>query len=380
MKIVVLGAGLVGGPMAIDLAKTKNFEVSIVDKSEKALNNISNKFSIKKITSDLSIAENVKNIVKHSDIVINAVPGFMGFSTLRSIIENKKNVIDIAFFPEDFFELDELAKQNNVIAISDIGVAPGMSNVLIGYVDDILDITETAKIFVGGLPKIREWPYEYKAVFSPIDVIEEYTRPARYVENGVEIVRPALSDPELMNFEGIGTLEAFNSDGLRSLAKTINAKNMIEKTLRYKGHIEKMAVLRETGFFNKEAIEINGTMISPLEFTSKILFPKWKLNEGEEDITVMKVIVQGSKDGQKLRYEYDLFDTYDKKTKTHSMARTTGYTATTAVRMIAEGLYTKIGVSAPEFIGKNHKCVDFLLSGLKERDVVYKENIFRSPL
>jgi len=380
MKIVVLGAGLVGGPMAIDLAKTKNFEVSIVDKSEKALNNISNKFSIKKITSDLSIAENVKNIVKHSDIVINAVPGFMGFSTLRSIIENKKNVIDIAFFPEDFFELDELAKQNNVIAISDIGVAPGMSNVLIGYVDDILDITETAKIFVGGLPKIREWPYEYKAVFSPIDVIEEYTRPARYVENGVEIVRPALSDPELMNFEGIGTLEAFNSDGLRSLAKTINAKNMIEKTLRYKGHIEKMAVLRETGFFNKEAIEINGTMISPLEFTSKILFPKWKLNEGEEDITVMKVIVQGSKDGQKLRYEYDLFDTYDKKTKTHSMARTTGYTATTAVRMIAEGLYTKIGVSAPEFIGKNHKCVDFLLSGLKERDVVYKENIFRVPL
>ena len=380
MKIVVLGAGLVGGPMAIDLAKTKNFEVSIVDKSEKALNNISNKFSIEKITSDLSIAENVKNIVKHSDIVINAVPGFMGFSTLRSIIENKKNVIDIAFFPEDFFELDELAKQNNVIAISDIGVAPGMSNVLIGYVDDILDITETAKIFVGGLPKIREWPYEYKAVFSPIDVIEEYTRPARYVENGVEIVRPALSDPELMNFEGIGTLEAFNSDGLRSLAKTINAKNMIEKTLRYKGHIEKMAVLRETGFFNKEAIEINGTMISPLEFTSKILFPKWKLNEGEEDITVMKVIVQGSKDGQKLRYEYDLFDTYDKKTKTHSMARTTGYTATTAVRMIAEGLYTKIGVSAPEFIGKNHKCVDFLLSGLKERDVVYKENIFRAPL
>ena len=380
MKIVVLGAGLVGGPMAIDLAKTKNFDVSIVDKSEKALNNISNKFSIKKITSDLSIAENVKNIVKHSDIVINAVPGFMGFSTLRSIIESKKNVIDIAFFPEDFFELDELAKQNNVIAISDIGVAPGMSNVLIGYVDDILDITETAKIFVGGLPKIREWPYEYKAVFSPIDVIEEYTRPARYVENGVEIVRPALSDPELMNFEGIGTLEAFNSDGLRSLAKTINAKNMIEKTLRYKGHIEKMAVLRETGFFNKEAIDINGTMISPLEFTSKILFPKWKLNEGEEDITVMKVIVQGSKDGQKLRYEYDLFDTYDKKTKTHSMARTTGYTATTAVRMIAEGLYTKIGVSAPEFIGKNHKCVDFLLSGLKERDVVYKENIFRSPL
>ena len=378
MKIIVLGAGLVGGPMAIDLAKTKGFEVSIVDKSEKALNNVSDKFPIKKIVCDLSISENIKKTVKDFDIVLNAVPGFLGFNTLRSIIESKKNVIDIAFFPEDLFELDELAKQNNVIAISDIGVAPGMSNVLIGYIDDILDITETVKIFVGGLPKIREWPYEYKAVFSPIDVIEEYTRPARYVENGVEVVRQALSDPELINFSGIGTLEAFNSDGLRSLAKTINAKNMIEKTLRYKGHIEKMAVLRETGFFDKEPIEINGTLISPLEFTSKLLFPKWQLNEGEEDITVMKVIVQGFKDGQKLRYEYDLFDTYDKKTKTHSMARTTGYTATTAVRMIAEGLYTKTGISAPEFVGKNHKCVEFLLTGLKERGVIYKENIFKT--
>ncbi|MBI9039030.1 MAG: saccharopine dehydrogenase NADP-binding domain-containing protein [Bacteroidales bacterium] len=380
MKVVVLGAGLVGGPMAIDLAKTKNFEISIVDKNENALDRIHEKFFISKTVCDLSKAENVKNIVKDFDIVVNAVPGFMGFSTLKSIIESKKNVIDIAFFPENLFELDDLAKQNNVIAISDIGVAPGMSNVLIGYVDNILDVTETAKIYVGGLPKIREWPYEYKAVFSPIDVIEEYTRPARYVENGVEIVRPALSDPELLNFSGIGTLEAFNSDGLRSLAKTINAKNMIEKTLRYKGHIDKMAVLRETGFFNKEPIEINGTMISPLEFTSKILFPKWKLNEGEEDITVMKVIVQGIKNGQKLSYEYNLFDTYDKKTKTHSMARTTGYTATTAVRMLAEGLYTRVGVSAPEFIGKNHKCVDFLLNGLKERGVIYKETIVRTPL
>jgi saccharopine dehydrogenase-like NADP-dependent oxidoreductase len=284
-------------------------------------------------------------------------------------------VIDISFFPEDLFDLDELAKKNNVVAIADIGVAPGMSNVLIGYADALLDRTTKAVIYVGGLPKKREWPYEYKAVFSPVDVIEEYTRPARYIENGFLVTRPALSDPELLNFPVIGTLEAFNSDGLRSLAKTIDCPNMIEKTLRYKGHIDIMAILRETGFFDKNPIEINGIKISPLEFTSKILFPKWKLQENEEDVTVMQVMIEGEKDGRKLRYTYDLFDSYDAQTRVHSMARTTGYTGTMAVRMMAQGIYTRKGISAPEFIGQDKKCVDFILKGLADRGVIYRETV-----
>jgi saccharopine dehydrogenase-like NADP-dependent oxidoreductase len=308
-------------------------------------------------------------------MVLSAVPGFMGFQTLKTIIEAGKHVIDIAFFPEDLFILDELAKEKGVTAISDIGVAPGMSNVLIGYVDNILDKTNRAVTYVGGLPRERVWPYEYKAVFSPIDVIEEYTRPARYIENGKMVVKPALSDPELLYFPGIGTLEAFNSDGLRSLAETISCPNMIEKTLRYKGHIEKMAVLRETGFFDKTPIEINGVMISPIDFTARLLFPKWKLGEGEEDITVMRIIVEGIKDGRNQRYTYDLFDGYDPVTRVHSMARTTGYTATMALRMVAKGLYTRKGVSAPELIGRKKECVDFLLRGLEQRGVVYKETI-----
>ncbi|MEZ5195373.1 MAG: saccharopine dehydrogenase C-terminal domain-containing protein [Bacteroidales bacterium] len=236
-------------------------------------------------------------------------------------------------------------------------------------------IKQQSHYYVGGLPKIRQWPYEYKAVFSPVDVIEEYTRPARYIENGREIVKPALSDPELMDFEGIGTLEAFNSDGLRSLAKTINAPYMIEKTLRYPGHIEIMRVLRETGFFDKEEIDVKGVKISPLEFTSKLLFPKWKLQKREEDVTIMKVIVEGIKDSKTVTYTYDLLDEFDKATQVHSMARTTGYTATMAVRMIAKGLYKQTGVSAPEFVGRDSNCVNFILEGLKERGIHYKETI-----
>ncbi len=190
--------------------------------------------------------------------MLSAVPGFMGFQTLKTIITAGKNVVDIAFFSENPFDLDALARKKGVTAIVDCGVAPGMSSVLIGHVDQLLDSTENILIYVGGLPEVRQWPYDYKAVFSPIDVIEEYTRPARYVENGHLVVREALSDAELMDFPGIGTLEVFNSDGLRTLADTIDAPNMKEKTLRYQGHIEKMAVLRATGLFSEEPIEING--------------------------------------------------------------------------------------------------------------------------
>jgi saccharopine dehydrogenase-like NADP-dependent oxidoreductase len=375
MKVIILGAGLVGGPMAIDLAKDGGCDVTVADISTNALSKIDGKLSIKTIEADLSDPSKIKAIIADFDIVLSAVPGFMGFRTLETVIEAGKNVIDIAFFPENLFDLDELAKEKKVIAISDIGVAPGMSNVLIGYVDALLDKTENVTTYVGGLPKVRTWPWEYKAVFSPIDVIEEYTRPARFIRDGKMVIKPALSDPELLNFKGIGTLEAFNSDGLRSLADTIDAPNMIEKTLRYEGHIDKIAVLRDLGLFEKEKIEINGQKIAPLDLTTKLLFPKWKLKEGEEDITIMKVIIEGKKDGKNLRYSYDLLDTYDPVTRTHSMARTTGYTATMALRMVAKGLYTKTGVSAPEFIGKYPECVQFLLDGLKKRNVVYKEAV-----
>ena len=202
-------------------------------------------------------------------------------------------------------------------------------------------------IYVGGLPEVREWPYDYKAVFSPADVIEEYVRPARYVENGRLVVRPALSDAELINFPGVGTLEAFNTDGLRTLTRTIAAPDMKEKTLRYPGHIEKMAVLRETGFFSQEEIEVGGARVRPLDVTAKLLFPKWKMGPADRDITVMKIVVEGRKDGRDRRYTYDLLDRFDETTGVHSMARTTGYTATVAARMLARGLYRRQGRLRP---------------------------------
>jgi lysine 6-dehydrogenase len=374
-KIVVLGSGLVGGPMAIDLAKDKDFKVTVVDIDAQALARLKGAGGVTAIQEDLSDPKIVRRIVLKHDMVLSAVPGFMGFRTLRTVLEAGRTVVDIAFFPEDAFELDALARKNDVTAVVDCGVAPGMSNILAAHARQKLDEPESISIYVGGLPEVRVWPYEYKAVFSPADVIEEYVRPARYIENGQMVIRPALSDPELMNFPVVGTLEAFNTDGLRTLAKTLDVPNMKEKTLRYPGHIEKMAVLRETGFFETREIEIKGTRIRPIDFTAKLLFPKWKLHEGEVDLTVMRVIVEGKRKGRSVSITYDLFDRYDAVTGVHSMARTTGYTATVAARMIARGLFDRKGVSAPESIGQVPACVKFMLDGLKARGIVYHETV-----
>ncbi len=371
MKILVLGAGLVGAPMAIDLIKDDKFEVSVADYSNEALNKIKAKCpDVTVIKKDLSNPADVTTLVSNYDLVVNAVPGFMGFETAKAIIRAGKNCACIAFYEEDPFELDQLAKDNDVTMIMDCGVYPGMGSALIMDVTRKLDEVQSVLTYVGGLPEIREWPSEYKAVFSPIDVIEEYIRPARYIENGFEVVRPALSDPEYIFFPKIGTLEAFNTDGLRTLAKTIQAPNLKEKTLRYPGHIEKMAVLRELGFFSKEeSIEINGQKTSPLALTAQVLFPNWKLKPGEKDITIFQSIIEGIKDGQNMTYTIDMYDKYCPDTDVISMARTTGYTATMAIRMIADGVYSHKGISPPEYMGKYPDCIDYMQRGLKQRGV-----------
>lgn len=372
MKIIVLGGGLVGGVIARDIAK--DFDVTVADANPKRVEALK-KEGLGGIVTDLSKPENIKEVVKDYDIVIGALPGFLGYTMLKSVVEAGKNIVDISFTPENVLQLDSLAKRERVTAVVDMGVAPGISNLIVGYVDSILDKTENVLIMVGGLPVKREWPYEYKLVFSPYDTLDEYLRPARLVECGKPVVKPALSDVELVNLPEVGTLEAFNTDGLRSLLYTIKAYNMKEKTLRYPGHAEKMRMLRESGFLRKDFVEVNGVKIRPIDLTAKLLFPLLELKEGEMEFTVMRVIIEGEKDGKKMRYTYDLLDYYDREKKETSMARTTGYPCAIVARIVAKGDYQNPGVNPPEYLGKNHKIFHEILEELRKRNVVIKENV-----
>lgn len=371
-NIIVLGSGMVGSAMAIDLSH--NHQVTVTDKSQKVLDElISRHPNISINVLDVTDKKALSEIISTFDLVLNAVPGFLGFETLKTIIECGKNVVDISFFPENGLTLDTLAKEKNVTAIMDCGVAPGMDNVILGYYNEKLTLSDF-ECLVGGLPKIKKWPFEYKAPFSPVDVIEEYTRPARYVENSQIITKPALSDTEYIQFDEVGTLESFNSDGLRSIIYTMDhIPNMKEKTLRYPGHIEYIKVLQESGFFSESKIEINGQEISPLDFTSKVLFDEWRLGKTEEELTIMRVRVTGTdQSGVKREITYSLYDEYNPETQTSSMARTTGYTATAAVNLVLEEIFTEKGAFPPELVGKHENCFNHFMSYLRERGVIYK--------
>ncbi len=375
MNITVLGAGRVGQAMVKDLAQEPEFYVTAVDISESALQALAGIPRVHGIYADLQEPGRVPTLIAGADLVICATPGFLGYQTMRAIIAAGKNVVDISFFEEDPFSLDALAREQGVTAVVDCGVAPGLCNILAGHVESVLERLERYVCYVGGLPQIRQWPYEYKAVFSPIDVLEEYTRPARFVEYGQEVVRPALSDIELLDFPGVGTLEAFNTDGLRSLQRTLNAPFMKEKTLRYPGHAELMRVFRETGFFGTAPVAVGGVSVRPIDLISRLLFARWQLQEGETDFTIMQVIVEGEQAGQRLRYTYDLLDRYDAETQTTSMARTTGYTATIVARQVLRGQFTQQGVCPPEFIGRRADCYADLLAEYARRNIRLVETV-----
>ena len=365
-KIIVLGAGLVGKAMALDLSK--EYEVTSVDINEQALKAASSSgLTVQKL--DFSNAGLLKEAIQNFDLVVGAVPGFMGFETAKTVIEAGKNMVDISFFPEDPFLLDDLAKKNNVTVVTDCGVAPGMSNIILGYHNQLMKI-HSYECLVGGLPVVREWPFEYRAVFSPIDAIEEYIRPARYIQNGAEVIRQALSDAELVNFPNVGTLESWNSDGLRSLIKTMpNIPNMIEKTLRYPGCIEYLKVLRSIGFFSQEEIDVKGVKIKPIDLTAKLVFPQWKLRPGEEEFTIMRIRIEGEENGEAKKYEYNLLDRTDRSTQTLSMARTTGYTCTAVANLVAANKFTRKGICPAEFVGEEESNFRFVMDYLEARDV-----------
>jgi lysine 6-dehydrogenase len=371
-KIVVLGAGMVGKAIAIDLSH--NHQVTSADIDEKSLRFLNENYKIKTVPINLMEEEKITKLVSGFDLVISAVPGFMGYDVVRTVIEAGKNVVDISFMPEDYMDLNALAASKGVTAITDCGVAPGMPNLIAGYLNELMEI-ESLEYVVGGLPRVKIYPFNYKAPFSPIDVIEEYTRPARFVEMGQQMTKPAMSEPELMHFDRVGTLEAFYTDGLRSLLKNLpDIPNMKEKTLRYPGHIHLIQALKTAGFFDKDPITINNTAIRPIDFTSKVLINDWKLDPNEHDFTVMRITVKGQMDGKYKTIVYDLYDEFDEKTKIASMARTTGYTATAHAELILQGRFSGKGVFPLELIGMDADSYDFIMDYLEERNVIYQRS------
>ena len=369
---------MVGSVIASDLAATRGISVTVVDADPAALKRCIAR-APKKITTieaDLSDAAEIKRVVADADVVVGALASRLGLHALEAILEAGRNYVDISFMPEDNLHLADLAKKKRVTAVVDMGVAPGMSNLLCGWAAKRLDRCDHLEILVGGLPRHRHWPWEYKAGFAPSDVLEEYNRPVRVVEGGQMIWKEALAEPELVDFDGVGTLETFLTDGLRSLATTLDVPDMIEKTMRYPGHIEIMRVLRHLGLFREEEVQLkSGVRVSPLELTSHLLFPQWQFEPGEPDRTIMRITADGMLNRIPTRLAWTLVDDLDSETGFTSMSRTTGFPAAAMARMILDGTLKRRGLFAPEQIAGEKGLLERMLKEMKARGVHYEATV-----
>jgi saccharopine dehydrogenase-like NADP-dependent oxidoreductase len=374
MHALVLGAGRVGQAIARDLAADSTWRVTLVDRSPEALASVARRAEVHTVEADLADAATLRRLAGDHELVVGALPSFLGFAALEAVAGTGRPYVDISFFEEDPSVLDETARRHDSTVVMDCGVAPGCSNLILGRALADFEKVERFVCLVGGLPAERRWPWEYKAPFAPNDVINEYTRPARFVEGGEVVVRPALSDLELVDFPGVGTLEAFNTDGLRTLLR-LPVPWMKEMTMRYPGHAEKMRALRESGFFSPEPVEVEGARVSPLALTSKLLFRQWRLEEEDEDLTVMRVVVEGRRGGRRERDTWDMVDRRDPESGLSSMARTTGFTCAAVARLVASGRFQKAGVSAPEEVGADAGCFEAVMAELAARGVRFERRV-----
>jgi saccharopine dehydrogenase-like NADP-dependent oxidoreductase len=376
MKAVQLGCGLVGNVIARDLAT--DYEVTVVDLNERALEALKSKDpSIRTVVGSCTDRELLEPLLRDADIVTAGVPGRFGYKMMETVIELGKNLSDISFMAEDFELLDGLAREKGVVVVPDIGVAPGMSNYLMGRGCALLDEVEDAVIYVGGIPEKKVPPFNYQVTWSPADVIEEYTRPARFVEDGKPVVVEAMDRLTLREFPKVGVLETFITDGLRSLIKNLKAKRMEERTLRWPGHVEQMRLLRSMGLFDETPRKLGGVDVVPRDVACDLLFPMWKMEpeKGDRDLTIMQVEVHGFKGKDEITYTWDLWDRFDEKSWTNSMGRCTGCTCAIFARAIQKGLIKEKGVLAPEKLAADDALYEFVMKEQAARGLVYKETV-----
>jgi len=377
MKVIVMGCGNIGSVAAEDLAKSMNSnEVVVADKNEERAKDVAKRIGMSNVSwkqSDVAKRDELIDTLKGFDLTMGFLPGNLGYRLAESCIEAHKDLVDVSFMPESPMQLNEAAVRAGSTIVPDCGLAPGISNVLVGHSASELDKIEAVHIMVGGLPEKPIPPLGYVITWSPESLIDEYTRNAGIVRKGRTVEVQALSGMEEIEFPHVGKLEAFYTDGLRTLLYTMkNVDDMWEKTLRYPGHAEKVKLLRTLGFFSGAKVNIEGTNITPRKFTAKILEQKLS-SRTQKDIVAMRIETRGTRNNKKATCLYDLLDFCDKKRGITAMARTTAYPASIVAQLILNKALQEKGVVPPEKIGMDNRLFEMFSEGLNSRGISINE-------
>ncbi len=369
MRVLVLGGGVVGEAVAWDLTHTAPIaDVTVADADAPRLQSLARRLGVHTRQADLRDPDAVARLVRDVDVTVGTLPSPLAWAVLEGMARLGRRHVDVSFLAEDPRVLDGVAQASGATLVYDCGVAPGLSHVLVGGAARLLARTDTVCIDVGGLPELPQPPFWYKAPFAPADVLEEYTRPARLVRGGRALTLPALSEPATVDVPGVGALEAFNTDGLRSLVDTVAADAMVERTLRYPGHLAAMRVLSDAGLLDLTPVMVRGRAVAPRDVAAAVLFPQWQYGPDERDLTVLRVEVTGqAADGSPRAWRWQMVDRPPAGSPLSSMARTTGFPAAITARWLMDGR-VPAGVHPPERLGLDGHA-EALLAALAERGI-----------
>ncbi|HLR54461.1 MAG TPA: saccharopine dehydrogenase C-terminal domain-containing protein [Pseudogracilibacillus sp.] len=360
MKIGVLGSGLMGKEAARDLVTSSDVvAVGIadiqMDLAKKACDILPSS-KVKAYQVDATDPQQLANYMKKFDVIINALFYSFNEQVARTATEVGVHAIDlgghIGHVTDKVLELHNEAADANVTIIPDLGVAPGMINILTGYGASKLADVRSIHLYVGGIPLRPEPPLEYNHVFSMEGLLDHYTDPALILRNGVKQEIAALSEIEKVYFEKFGPLEAFHTSGGTSTlsASYPNVQTLEYKTIRYPGHAEKFKLLVDLNLTNTNYyVDVGGEQVNPREVLLKVLDPIVDLKD-KEDAVLLRVVVTGSQNQKPATYTYEMITYKDKVTGITAMARATANTVSVVAQMIGRGSVTKKGVFPPETI------------------------------
>ncbi|MBY0357913.1 MAG: hypothetical protein K2W82_07915 [Candidatus Obscuribacterales bacterium] len=355
MRIVVVGGGMQGLVIAENLlARPEKPEVTIVDVRKPAQVPVGATF----IQGDVLDATQAATLVKGADAAVLAVPSRISHAALANLIAAGIPVADVCFTPDPPVDLDAQAKKSGACCVVDCGVAPGLSHMLVGLAHTELGGLDSARILVGGMPENPPAVFKHAVYFNPHDLLSEYVRPARARKGGKDIDPAPMTVPaETFKDSELGNLDAFISDGLRSLLPSFpDVPDMAELTLRWPGHLDAMRDLYEMGLLEGEAFQGVGATIGTR-------YPAEKYPD------VLLMVVEATRGNKKRAWRL-----IDRRTKNNSaMSRTTGFTTAATAMMLAKKQFTTPGVHLPEAIGKDPKLAKIIIDDLAERGVAVKD-------
>ena len=381
MKALVVGCGNIGSVAAEDLARTmKSAEVVVADNDKTRAEAVAKKIgteNISSITLNVSDHEKTLKTLKNYDVILGFLPGKLGYRFIETCIDAGKDLVDVSYMAENPLELNSKAVKAGVTIVPDCGLAPGISNFLVGHAASKLDNVKAVHIMVGGLPETPIPPLGYVITWSPESLIDEYTRKAGIIQKNKKVEVEALTGLEEIVFPIIGRLEAFYTDGLRTLMHTIKGEEMWEKTLRYPNHAEKIKTLEALGFFDEKPVSIGNAEISPRKLAVKLLAQKlWRPEI--RDVVALKTEVLGVAKDKQVNYAYQMLDFYDKKHGITAMARTTAYPASIVAQMLLRKAVKEKGIAPPEKIGAHDELFKRFIAELESRGIHVSEETAKS--